>query len=182
VIKGEKEEQKEEKDARMHRTERSYGTQVSAASLLLLTAGESRSRGSGRRAAMASGRRGLLVRWILVSALAMLTVRAPAAEECRISGTIADVATNRVALDEVGPWGSVADRPLTTRRVLDVEPSTRVAVAHREPDAASGFPGDFVMKPAALGDLHPGDFVTAECTRAGGRLTAVTLVTVQSSE
>jgi hypothetical protein len=153
---------------------------VSAASLLLIEGAENRY--CEQEDVMAADRRGLLVPLILVGALAMLTVRAPAAEECRFSGTIADVGNGRVALDEVGPWGAVGDRPLTTRRVLDLEPSTRVAIAQREPDAASGFPGDFVLKPARLDNLRAGDFVTAECTLERGRLTALSLIAVQPSE
>ncbi len=129
-----------------------------------------------------AGRRSRLL-WVLTAGvLVVLAVRAPAGEYVRSSGTLVAIERDHVTLATEGPWGTLGGRAVTASEVIALQPETRVAIAHREVDAASGLPAGFVTVTAALRDLRAGDLVTVESVRQRGRLLALTIVSVRPEE
>lgn len=115
-----------------------------------------------------------------VPALVLLTVLAaaatPAADAARTvrhSGTVVaiDAQSGVLVIDEVGPWRVEKEATVTTRRSIGFTPETRFNLYMRV-NVPGAFAGDFIEVVFAPDDVSPGDFVTAECVREGGRLVA----------
>ena len=122
---------------------------------------------------------GSLTRRLVAGALLALAAPAVAlAQGVRHSGVIADVdeRAGTFVLAEVGPWSVRNGRTVVTRRVVALTPTTEFAIAFRDEEAPSGFRNDFVETPLERWAVYVGDFVTVECVRQGGRLTASKVV------
>lgn len=114
----------------------------------------------------------------LVVLAAVATSVAGSASTVRHSGTVAaiDARDGVLAIDEIGPWRVEKGATVTTRRNVAFTPETRFNLYMRV-DIPGAFAGDFIEVGLAPEDVTPGDFVTAECVREGGRLKAL-VVTV----
>jgi hypothetical protein len=106
---------------------------------------------------------------------------AAAAEDMKHSGTITEIAPNRITILEMGPWaGSAA----LERRSIDIDQQTTVALAERVDDTGpAGWPGGFRETPLSPSDLRVGDYVTVTTTKSeAGRLVAASISVVRPSE
>jgi hypothetical protein len=119
-----------------------------------------------------------LVLFVLFSAIA--TAPADAARTVRHSGTVAAIDPDRgvLVLDEVGPWRVERGETVVTRRTISLTPSTKYDLFMRV-DAPGAFAGDFIEVILDVDHVAPGDFVTVEGVREGGRLVARTVTVAE---
>ncbi|MBI1734322.1 MAG: hypothetical protein HYR51_04040 [Candidatus Rokubacteria bacterium] len=117
---------------------------------------------------------------LLVLVVAMAAPAADAAPTVRYSGTVAaiDPGGNVMILEDVGPWRVERGATVVTRRTISLTASTRYNLFMRV-NAPGAFAGDFIEVLLEVGDVAPGDFVTAECVRRGGRLVADTVTVAE---
>jgi hypothetical protein len=117
---------------------------------------------------------GVLAVAILVPGLA-----ASADPKVRYSGTIVSVGKDAIVLGVVGPWREKGDATVVTKRTIAVTPATVFTQVVRGADSSTGYAGDYVEESIDRGQLGPGRFATAECSRDGDRLTAVKISVVK---
>ena len=119
---------------------------------------------------------------LLLAALSLLAGSAAplavAPTHTRYSGTVAmiDAQSGVMAIDEIGPWR--AGKIVVTSRTITLTAETRINKFIRV-NAPGAFPGDFIEVEFEPTDVWPGDFVTVDCRRAGGRLIAVTVTVAE---
>lgn len=117
----------------------------------------------------------------LLLVMLVLTSASPGAEISRHSGIV--LAVDRVAgtviLGELREWRTQQGVEII-RRPIVVEVATAFVRARRQPEAPSGYRGDWTEEALAAWGLQEGDFVTVECVHEGSRLVAtrITLVDV----
>ncbi len=129
---------------------------------------------------MKLGTRSILALLAVLALAAESTAAADAARTVRHSGTVAaiDAQSGVLVIAEVGPWRVERGVTVTTRRNIVFTPETRFDLYMRV-DAPGAFAGDFTEVTLAPEDVSPGDFVTAECVRRGGRLEALTVTVAE---
>lgn len=89
------------------------------------------------------------------------------------SGTLVaiDPAGGVLAFEEVGPWRVEQGRTVVTRRSVVFTPATKFNTFIRV-NVPGAFGGDFLEVALDADSVTPGDFVTVELIREGGRLVA----------
>jgi hypothetical protein len=120
---------------------------------------------------------------LLVLLLVFSTSAIPAAGAAgavRYSGTVAaiDPDSGVLIVEDVGPWRVERGATVATRRTVHLTASTRYNLFMRV-DAPGAFAGDFIEVALDVNDVAPGDFVTAECVRDGGRLVALAVTVAE---
>jgi hypothetical protein len=114
---------------------------------------------------------------LILAGLVLLVGGEPsAAVPVRHSGTVVllDPLDGVLVIDEIGPWRVARGKTIVTRRTIGLTPTTRFRVFIRI-DVPDRYAGDFLEVALEATDIAPGDFVTAECVQARGRLVAVTV-------
>ena len=126
-------------------------------------------------------RGGTLIALTLAVALAASTA-AGAAGTTRHSGTVLSIDPQRgvLVLGEIGPWRVKHGETVVTRRRISLTPETKFDVFVRV-NVPGRFAGDYIEVALDPTDVAPGDFVTAECVREGGRLVARTVTVAELS-
>ena len=114
-------------------------------------------------------------------ALGLLLTASPiwAASSEKHSGVIvaADPYQRTITIEEMGPWRGPGTAP--ARRVFQITPGTRVALAERTPDGSLGWPWAFTERALEPSDLRAGDYVTIEVEPQGKRAVAVQVQAVR---
>ena len=111
---------------------------------------------------------------LLIVAFGMIPFVATAEE--RHSGQVVscDTAAGIMVLDEL--TASRGETPASVKRTIALTPGAQVQVLSRsEQPTGSTWPGGFVASPGSLGDIRPGDFVTAVGHERSARLEATSV-------
>jgi len=107
---------------------------------------------------------GLVASWFAVAAVGALAVE-------KHSGVVTEVSDTQITIDEMGPWEGPASSPVP--RIFEVTSSTRIARLQRSVEGDKGWPRGYASEPAALSDVHVGDFVTVSVEPRGRRNVAI---------
>jgi hypothetical protein len=114
-------------------------------------------------------------------ALGLLLTASPiwAASSEKHSGVIvaADSNQHTITIEEMGPW--YGPRTAPARRVFQITPGTRIALAERTPDGTLGWPWAFTERTLEPSALRAGDYVTIEVEPQGKRAVAVQVQAVR---
>jgi hypothetical protein len=114
-------------------------------------------------------------------ALGLLLTASPiwAASAERHSGVVVSTDQNQrtITIEEMGPWHGPATAP--TRRVFQITPGTRFALAERTPDGSLGWPWAYTERSLEPSDLRLGDYVTIMAEPQGTRAVALQVQTVR---
>lgn len=124
-----------------------------------------------------------LLTWMVLALTVAAAAPALATETTRHSGTVVmiDPARGSLVIEEVGPWVVKDGVTVVTRRSIVLTSATKFNMFMRV-DVPGRFAHDFIEVALDPGDVSPGDFVTAECIRRGGRLVALTVTVAEVSE
>jgi hypothetical protein len=118
--------------------------------------------------------------WLALGVVVLLgaTPVGAAEDTVRHSGVIEslDPEASRLVLAVVEASRTSDTRMEVERLSVRVTPRTAVERVRRAASATSGFAGDFVVGPAARGDLRSGVYATIEMRRTEGALEAVKIV------
>jgi hypothetical protein len=92
-----------------------------------------------------------------------------------------DLERHTVTIEEMGPWRGPGSHP--TRRSIRFTTKTTVDLVRRPVTPPPGrWPGGYVESPSTMGEVRPGDFVSATVTRHDGRITARAIDVVRPAE
>ena len=102
-------------------------------------------------------------------ATSLITGSAGAAE-VRHSGTITEIAADRITIEEMGPW--TGNDKSVVRRSIVIGPETKIDLSERSDQVMAVWPGGFAELPLGARDLHVGDYVTVTTEEEGARAVA----------
>lgn len=125
--------------------------------------------------------RRILTLSVVLAVAASLDAGGATAAEVKRSGTITEIAADRITIAEMGPW--TGDERSIERRSIAIGPPTKIERSERsEQPTAAGWPGGFAESALGPRDLHVGDYITVTVDEDGGRAVAKSITVTPPAE